>query len=40
MKGLKKRKIRKAIARRTKSVENYQVEKAWRNIFVQAGIVK
>ncbi|MDA2164326.1 DUF3983 domain-containing protein, partial [Bacillus cereus group sp. Bc252] len=27
-------------ARRTKSVEKYRVEKAWRNIFVQAGIVK
>ncbi|HDR7791234.1 DUF3983 domain-containing protein [Bacillus cereus group sp. Bc252] len=40
MKPLKKRKIRKAIARRTKSVEKYRVEKAWRNIFVQAGIVK
>ncbi|MDA2782282.1 DUF3983 domain-containing protein [Bacillus cereus group sp. Bc002] len=40
MKALKKRKIRKAIARRAKSVEKYQVEKAWRNIFVQAGIVK
>ncbi|EEK53012.1 DUF3983 domain-containing protein [Bacillus cereus group sp. MYBK163-2] len=37
MKALKKR---KAIDRRTKSVEKYRVEKAWRNIFVQAGILK
>ncbi|MDA2474589.1 DUF3983 domain-containing protein [Bacillus wiedmannii] len=28
MKALKKRKIRKAIARRTKEVEKYQVNKA------------
>ncbi|EPC8421472.1 MULTISPECIES: DUF3983 domain-containing protein [Bacillus cereus group] len=28
MKGLKKRKIRKAIARRTKEMEKYQVNKA------------
>lgn len=40
MKALKKRKIRKAIVRRAKSVEKYQVDKAWRNIFVQAGILK
>lgn len=40
MKALKKRKIRKAIARRAKEVEKYQVNKAWRNIFVQAGILK
>ncbi|PFE67376.1 DUF3983 domain-containing protein [Bacillus cereus] len=40
MKSLKKRKIRKAIARRTKEVEKYQVNKAWRNIFVQAVILK
>ncbi|AXY11058.1 DUF3983 domain-containing protein [Bacillus thuringiensis LM1212] len=32
--------MRKAIARRTKEVEKYQVNKAWRNIFVQAGIIK
>lgn len=40
MKALKKRKIREAIARRTKEVEKYQVNKAWRNIFVQTGILK
>ncbi|MFB2548989.1 DUF3983 domain-containing protein [Bacillus sp. OTC-L18] len=40
MKALKKRKIRKSIARRTKEVEKHQVNKAWRNIFVQAGIIK
>ncbi|SDY43368.1 DUF3983 domain-containing protein [Bacillus sp. 166amftsu] len=40
MKGLKKRKMRKAIARRAKSVDKYRLENAWRNIFVQAGILK
>ncbi|MBJ9980951.1 DUF3983 domain-containing protein [Bacillus sp. S70] len=40
MTNLKKRKIRKAIARRTKPVEKYQVDNAWRNIFVKAGIIK
>ncbi|MGR5883068.1 DUF3983 domain-containing protein [Bacillus cereus] len=40
MEGLKKRKIRKAIARCAKDVEKYQVNRAWRNIFVQAGILK
>ena len=39
MKALKKRKVRKAIARRAKEVEKFQVNKAWRNIFVRAGIV-
>ncbi|WP_420974839.1 DUF3983 domain-containing protein [Bacillus thuringiensis] len=29
-----------AIARRAKDVEKFQVNKAWRNIFVQAGILK
>nr|WP_217485734.1 DUF3983 domain-containing protein [Bacillus thuringiensis] len=38
--NLKKRKISKAIARRTKAVEKYQVDNAWRNIFVKAGIIK
>lgn len=36
----KKHKNKKAIARRGKSVEKYRIEKAWRNIFVHAGIVK
>ncbi|HDR8114359.1 TPA: DUF3983 domain-containing protein [Bacillus cereus] len=40
MTDLKKRKIRKAITRRTKAVEKYQVDNAWRNIFVKAGIIK
>ncbi|PEF84909.1 DUF3983 domain-containing protein [Bacillus thuringiensis] len=40
MTDLKKRKIRKAIARRTKEVEKYQIDNAWRNIFVKAGIIK
>lgn len=40
MANAKKKKIRKAIARRAISVDKYQVNKAWRNIFVQAGIIK
>ncbi|PFP88687.1 DUF3983 domain-containing protein [Bacillus cereus] len=40
MANRKKRKIRKAIARRAKAVDKYRVENAWRNIFVQAGILK
>lgn len=40
MANLKKKKLRKAIARRTKSVEKHKVEKAWRNIFVKSGILK
>ncbi|MDR4288346.1 DUF3983 domain-containing protein [Bacillus thuringiensis] len=40
MKALKKRNIRKAITRRTKEVEKYQMNKAWRNIVVLAGILK
>ncbi|KPU55827.1 MULTISPECIES: DUF3983 domain-containing protein [Bacillus cereus group] len=40
MANLKKRKTRKAIARRAKDVDKYQVNKAWRNIFVQAGVIK
>ncbi|OOR30327.1 DUF3983 domain-containing protein [Bacillus cereus] len=40
MANLKKRKIRKAITRRTKAVEKYQVDNAWRNIFVKSGIIK
>lgn len=40
MKKDTKRKVRKAIARRGKLVERYRVETAWRNIFVQAGILK
>ncbi|MDZ5609600.1 DUF3983 domain-containing protein [Bacillus pseudomycoides] len=40
MTNLKKRKIKKAITRRSKEVDKFQVNKAWRNIFVQAGILK
>ncbi|PGA86544.1 DUF3983 domain-containing protein [Bacillus toyonensis] len=40
MATLKKRKTRKVIARCTKAVDKCRVEKAWRNIFVQAGILK
>ncbi|MED1089724.1 DUF3983 domain-containing protein [Bacillus paramycoides] len=40
MKPLKKRKVRKAIARRAKAVKKQQVDNAWRNIFVRAGILK
>ncbi|KXY22427.1 DUF3983 domain-containing protein [Bacillus sp. FSL K6-0067] len=40
MKKHKKRKIRKAIARRGKLIEKDRVNNAWRNIFVQAGILK
>ncbi|PEP99934.1 DUF3983 domain-containing protein [Bacillus toyonensis] len=40
MKKHKKRKMKKAIARRGKLVERYRVEMAWRNLFVQAGILK
>ncbi|EJR56183.1 hypothetical protein IIM_01275 [Bacillus cereus VD107] len=40
MAKLKKRKMRKAIARRAKTVEKYQFDKDWRNIFVQTGYLK
>ncbi|MFD0771642.1 DUF3983 domain-containing protein [Bacillus sp. CGMCC 1.60114] len=40
MANLKKKKTRKAIQRRAKSVDNHQVANAWRNIFVKAGILK
>ncbi|PGX99893.1 DUF3983 domain-containing protein [Bacillus cereus] len=40
MKKHKKRKIKKAIARRTKLFEKHRFDTAWRNIFVQAGILK
>lgn len=39
-KRIKKKRIKKAIARRAKAVDKYRVENAWRNIFVQAGILK
>ena len=40
MANLKKQRTRKAIAWRAKTFEKYRVEKVWRNIFVQAGILK
>ncbi|WP_144496932.1 DUF3983 domain-containing protein [Bacillus toyonensis] len=36
----KKKKLRKRLARRAKQVEKHHFNKAWRNIFVRAGIVK
>ncbi|PEE36087.1 DUF3983 domain-containing protein [Bacillus pseudomycoides] len=38
--SLKKRKIKKAIARRAKAVDKYTADNAWRKFFVQAGILK
>ncbi|OUB06000.1 DUF3983 domain-containing protein [Bacillus thuringiensis serovar yunnanensis] len=35
-----KRKTKKAIARRGKLFEKHRVETAWKNLFVQAGILK
>ncbi|PEQ53943.1 DUF3983 domain-containing protein [Bacillus cereus] len=40
MKKHKKRKMKKAISRRDKLFEKHRVKTAWRNIFVQAGILK
>ncbi|HDR3658817.1 TPA: DUF3983 domain-containing protein [Bacillus cereus] len=40
MANAKKKKIRKAIVRFATAVEKQQVNKAGRNIFVQAGIIK
>ncbi|WP_392355822.1 DUF3983 domain-containing protein (plasmid) [Bacillus sp. A01H] len=40
MKKLKKRKIKKAIARRDKLFDKQRTNEAWRNLFVQAGILK
>lgn len=34
-----KKKLKKRLARRAKAVGKYQTDKAWRNIFVKAGIV-
>ncbi|MFE7375462.1 DUF3983 domain-containing protein [Bacillus cereus] len=31
--------MRKVIVRRAKALEKYQVDKAWRGIFVKAGII-
>ncbi|MED2772927.1 DUF3983 domain-containing protein [Bacillus thuringiensis] len=40
MANLKKKKIKKAINRRAKAMNKDRVTNAWRNIFVQAGILK
>ncbi|HEF5705414.1 TPA: DUF3983 domain-containing protein [Bacillus paranthracis] len=39
MKKLKKRKIKKAIARRGKLFDKQRTDAAWRNIFVKRGIL-
>ncbi|KAB2337630.1 DUF3983 domain-containing protein [Cytobacillus depressus] len=42
MANMKKRKRRlgKSLARRCKEFDKYRTEKAWRNIFVKAGVLK
>ncbi|CDN34759.1 DUF3983 domain-containing protein [Bacillus thuringiensis] len=43
MAKMKKKKLRKAIARRTKAVqkeEKDRLDKAWRNLFIQPSIIK
>ncbi|QTR81166.1 DUF3983 domain-containing protein (plasmid) [Bacillus cytotoxicus] len=40
MSNHKKKKLKKRLAKRAKEVDKYQTNKAWRNIFVQAGILK
>lgn len=35
-----KRRLGKSLARRRKEFDKYRTEKAWRNIFVKAGILK
>ncbi|MBT2578916.1 DUF3983 domain-containing protein [Bacillus sp. ISL-8] len=43
MAKMKKRKLKKAIARRTKTMqkeEKDRLDKAWRNLFIQPGIIK
>ncbi|PGZ44115.1 DUF3983 domain-containing protein [Bacillus anthracis] len=36
----KKKKLKKRLAKRAKLVDKSRTNKAWRNIFVQAGILK
>ena len=41
--NLKKKKLKKAIARRTKVIQKYEkdrIDKAWRNLFIQTSIMK
>ncbi|MGE6550293.1 DUF3983 domain-containing protein [Bacillus mycoides] len=43
MNKMKKKKLKKAIARRTKAVqkeEKERLDKAWRNLFIQPSIMK
>ncbi|WP_141541916.1 DUF3983 domain-containing protein [Bacillus cereus] len=43
MNNLKKKKLKKAIARRTKAIKKYEkdrIDKAWRNLFIQISIMK
>ncbi|MEB9667797.1 MULTISPECIES: DUF3983 domain-containing protein [Bacillus cereus group] len=43
MANLKKKKLKKAVARRTKAVQKEEKDrlyKAWRNLFIQASIMK
>lgn len=39
MNNHKKKKLKKRLAKRAKAVDKHQTNKAWRNIFVKAGIV-
>ncbi len=39
MNNHKKKKLKKRLARRAKQFDKYHTDKAWRNIFVKAGIV-
>ncbi|WP_142292898.1 DUF3983 domain-containing protein [Bacillus cereus] len=43
MNNLKKKKLKKAISRRTKAIQKYEKErlgKAWMNLFIQSIITK
>jgi len=40
MSNHKKKKLKKHLTKRAKAVDKYRVNKAWRNIFVKAGIVE
>ncbi|RFT63265.1 DUF3983 domain-containing protein [Bacillus clarus] len=43
MTNAKKKKLKKAIARRAKAIKNAEkdrLDKAWRNLFMQTGIMK
>lgn len=41
--NLKKKKLKKSIVRRAKAIQKYEkdrLDKAWRNLFIQTGIIK